>query len=219
VSRFERGDSTRTPAKDAEGRAAGSARATPRGVPKARAADQRSILAFVTPRKDESLSAPLSAKGKQPAAFETPPATPAESPLATPASVTVATPLDMLTGSSSASLQASGIPPPKTARRKILDDVHFGVHLDDGSRETAFQSIGVGVVDLTTPGSDPGESRKAPAASPRTTPYSSPLASPTKRARQAGIKAFMTPSKKAATAAAGTPAAEVVDLVDSDDTP
>jgi hypothetical protein len=29
----------------------------------------------------------------------------------------------------------------------------------------------------------------------------------------------MTPSKKAATAAAGTPAAEVVDLVDSDDTP
>jgi hypothetical protein len=125
----------------------------------------------------------------------------------------------MLTGSSSASLQASGIPAPKTARRKILDDVHFGVHLDDGSRETAFQSIGVGVVDLTTPGSDPGESRKAPAASPRTTPYSSPLASPTKRARQAGIKAFMTPSKKAATAAAGTPAAEVVDLVDSDDTP
>jgi hypothetical protein len=74
------------------------------------------------------------------------------------------------------------------------------------------------VVDLTTPGSDPGESRKAP-ASARQTPYSSPLASPTKRARQAGIKAFMTPSKKAATAAAGTPAAEVVDLVDSDDTP
>ena len=219
VSRFERGDSTRTPAKDAEGRAAGSARATPRGVPKARAPDQRSILAFVTPRKDAE-AAPLSAKDKHPAAFETPPATPAESPLATPASVAVATPLDMLTGSSSASLQASGIPAPKTARRKILDDVHFGVHLDDGSHETAFQSIGVGVVDLTTPGSDPGESRKAPAASPRTTPAASPLASPTKRARQAGIKAFMTPSKKAATAAAaGTPALEVVDLVDSDDTP
>jgi hypothetical protein len=75
------------------------------------------------------------------------------------------------------------------------------------------------VVDLTTPGSDPGESRKAP-ASARTTPGASPLASPTKRARQAGIKAFLTPKKTAATAsAAGTPAAEVVDLVDSDDTP
>ena len=218
VARFERGDSTRTPAKDAEGRAAGSARATPRGIPKARAPDQRSILAFVTPRKDAE-AAPLSAKGKQPAAFETPPATPAESPAATPADGAVATPLEMLTGSSSASLEASGIPPPKTARRKILDDARFGARSDDGSHATAFQSIGVGVVDLTTPGSDPGESRKAP-ASARTTPAASPLVSPTKRARQAGIKAFLTPSKKAATATApGTPAAEVVDLVDSDDTP
>jgi hypothetical protein len=76
------------------------------------------------------------------------------------------------------------------------------------------------VVDLTTPGSEPGESRKAP-ASARTTPAASPLASPTKRARQAGIKAFLTPSKKAVSAAAaGTPGCpEVVDLVDSDDTP
>jgi flap endonuclease GEN len=227
VARFERGGSTSTPAKDAEARAAGSARATPRGVPKARAADQRSILGFVTPRKDAE-AAPssradihggLSSKGKEPAAFATPPATLVDVCAATPTDGAVATPLEMLTGSSSASLEAAGIPPPKTARRKILDDVRFGAHLDDGTRATAFRSIGVGVVDLTTPGSDPGESRKAP-ASARTTPGASPLASPTKRARQAGIKAFLTPKKATATApAAGTPAAEVVDLVDSDDTP
>ena len=227
VARFERGGSASTPAKDAEARAAGSARATPRGVPKARAADQRSILGFVTPRKDAE-AAPssradihggLSSKGKEPAAFATPPATLVDVCAATPADGAVATPLEMLTGSSSASLEAAGIPPPKTARRKILDDARFGARLDDGTRATAFRSIGVGVVDLTTPGSDPGESRKAP-ASARTTPGASPLASPTKRARQAGIKAFLTPKKAAATApAAGTPAAEVVDLVDSDDTP
>ena len=227
VARFERGGSASTPAKDAEARAAGSARATPRGVPKTRAADQRSILGFVTPRKDAE-AAPssrahihggLSSKGKEPAAFATPPATPTDVCAVTPADGAVATPLEMLTGSSSASLEAAGIPPPKTARRKILDDARFGARLDDGTPATAFRSIGVGVVDLTTPESDPGESRKAP-ASARTTPGASPLASPTKRARQAGIKAFLTPKKTAATAsAAGTPAAEVVDLVDSDDTP
>ena len=50
--------------------------------------------------------------------------------------------LEMLTGSSSASLEAVGIPPPKTARRKILDDARFGARLDDRTPATAFRSSG-----------------------------------------------------------------------------
>ena len=230
VAQFERAESAKASARDAERRAAGSARGTPRGVPKVRAPDQRSILGFVTPEKKAGAApagappASLSSKGQQPGAFATPPATPAETPselpAATPANGAVATPTEMLTGTSSASLEASGVPQPRTARRKILDDARFGGDApDDESRVTAFQSIGVGVIDLTTPGSDPGARRKAP-ASARTTPVASPLASPTKRARQAGIKAFLTAEKKAATAPrAGVAAAEMIDLVDSDVTP
>ena len=137
----------------------------------------------------------------------------------TPADGAVATPLEMLTGSSSASLEAAGIPPPKTARRKILDDARFGARLDDGTPATAFRSIGVGVVDLTTPESDPGESRKAP-ASARTTPGASPLASPTKAREAGGHQGVPDPEEDGGgRLGGGNDAAEVVDLVDSDDTP
>ena len=220
VAQFERDKSAKASSAHAEARAAGGAMAAPRGVPKARAPDQRYILGFVTPRKAAEAApagAPperLSSKGKQPAAFTTPPATPA----ATPADGAVATPAETLTGSSSASLEASGIPP-RTARRRILDDAGFGGDASGGgSPGTAFRSIGVGVVDLTTPGSGPGASRKAP-ASARTTPVASPLVSPAKRARQTGIKAFLTPKSGEATAPGTSAAAEVIDLVDSDDTP
>ena len=256
LDRFERpsDNSAKTPKKDREKKTgASSARATPRGVPKERGEDQRSILGYVTPRKPGSPSvvAPDTTVSQAP-----------NFPFATPAASlgvgtgTSVSPVQVNTGSSS-ELEASGIPSTgRTARRRILDDTHFGVHLGDGTKVasvtiarasvpvanssyapvasparpaaspgTAFHSIGVGVVDLTTP--SPLKRTPDPQRVEDYNQPASPLTSPTKKARQAGIKAFLTPSKKPTVdgdqsmgrdqGTSGIP--EVVDLVDSDDSP
>ena len=245
-------------------------RATPRGVPKEQPKDQRSILGFVSRRKD-----PGTVVSNAHPPFATPQAPRAGSPGV--GAGTAASPVLCNTGSSS-DLEASGIPPARTARRRILDDTHFEVRLSDGapvavlgkeaiplpvasprvpvtaprsafqssrspavSTGSAFHSIGVGLVDLTTPspgGKRPADPPVAAKATQLSSPLSSPLTSPTKRAaRQAGIQAFMTPAKKPpfafepAGATKGVApevvdlgatkgvAPEVVDLADSDDSP
>ena len=129
VARFERGGSASTPAKDAEARAAGSARAAPRGVPKMRAAGPAVILGFVSRGRRAAPSSRAhihggfrsrqGARGVRDAS-----ATPTDVCAVTPADGAVATPPN-LTGSSSGSLGRRGSRRPRR-RRKILDDARFG---------------------------------------------------------------------------------------------